>query len=154
MKQTDCTDEAKTSPSCLCVFVCGGGRNGREAGDRIEAGTKLYICSASCFIQASHPSLFILQIPRRNCSFANIVRKYYSRCAFKTLELCSNILQSHNQKAVVNMLDALRVIFIVLWSIFRPSDQGLSWVFFPTLHDWLRTFAPLSRPIRSKKKSN
>lgn len=156
MKQTDCTDEAKTSPSCLCVFVCGGGGggNGREAGDRIEAGTKLYICSASCFIQASHPSLFILQIPRRNCSFANIVRKYYSRCAFKTLELCSNILQSHNQKAVVNMLDALRVICIVLWSIFRPSDQGLSWVFFPTLHDWLRKFAPLSRPIRSKKKSN
>ena len=52
MKQTDCTDEAKTSPSCLCVFVCGGGGggNGREAGDRIEAGTKLYICSASCFI--------------------------------------------------------------------------------------------------------
>ena len=52
MKQTDCTDEAKTSPSCLCVFVCGGGGggNGREAGDRIEAGTELYICSASCFI--------------------------------------------------------------------------------------------------------
>ena len=52
MKQTDCTDEAKTSPSCLCVFVCGGGGggNGREAGDRIEAGTKLCICSASCFI--------------------------------------------------------------------------------------------------------
>ena len=52
MKQTDCTDEAKTSPSCLCVFVCegGGGGDGREAGDRIEAGTKLYICSASCFI--------------------------------------------------------------------------------------------------------
>ena len=54
MKQTDCTDEAKTSPSCVCVcvFVCGvgGGGDGREAGDRIEAGTKLYICSASCFI--------------------------------------------------------------------------------------------------------
>lgn len=61
MKRTDCTDEAKTSPSCVCVFVCGGGGgereggngrggNGREAGDRIEAGTKLYICSASCFI--------------------------------------------------------------------------------------------------------
>lgn len=52
MKQTDCTDEAKTSPSCVCVFVFGGGGggNGREAGDRIEAGTKLYICSASCFI--------------------------------------------------------------------------------------------------------
>ena len=156
MKKTDCTDEAKASPSCVCVFVCGGGGggDGREAGDRIEAGTKLCICSASCFIQASHPSLFILQIPRRNCSFANIVRKYCSRCAFKTLELCSNILQSHNQKAVVNMLDALRVICTVLWSIFRPSDQGLSWVFFPTLHVWLRKFAPLSRPIRSKKKSN
>ena len=28
MKQTDCTDEAKTSPSCLCVFVCGGGGGG------------------------------------------------------------------------------------------------------------------------------
>ena len=52
MKQTDCTDEAKASPSCVCVFVCGGGGggNGREAGDRIEAGTKLVICSASCFI--------------------------------------------------------------------------------------------------------
>ena len=71
MKRTDCTDEAKTSPSCVCVFVCGGGGggtgggeregrereggngrggNGREAGDRIEAGTKLYVCSASCFI--------------------------------------------------------------------------------------------------------
>ena len=49
MKQTDCTDEAKTSPSCVCVCVClcvgvGGGGNGREAGDRIEVGTKLYIC--------------------------------------------------------------------------------------------------------------
>lgn len=52
------------------------------------------------------------------------------------------------------MLDALRVICTVLWSIFRPSDQGLSWVFFPTLHVWLRKFAPLSRPIRSKKKAN
>ena len=31
MKRTDCTDEAKTSPSCVCVFVCGGGGgNGRE----------------------------------------------------------------------------------------------------------------------------
>lgn len=52
MKQTDCTDEAKTSPSCVCVCLCVGvgGGNGREAGDRIEAGTKLYICSASCFI--------------------------------------------------------------------------------------------------------
>lgn len=30
MKRTDCTDEAKTSPSCVCVFVCGGGGgNGR-----------------------------------------------------------------------------------------------------------------------------
>ena len=49
MKQTDCTDEAKTSPSCVCVCVCvcvwgWGGGNGREAGDRIEVGTKLYIC--------------------------------------------------------------------------------------------------------------
>ena len=48
MKQTDCTDEAKTSPSCVCVCVClcvgVGGGEGREAGDRIEVGTKLYIC--------------------------------------------------------------------------------------------------------------
>ena len=46
MKQTDCTDEAKTSPSCVCVCLCVGvgGGNGREAGDRIEVGTKLYIC--------------------------------------------------------------------------------------------------------------
>ena len=28
MKQTDCTDEAKTSPSCVCVFVFGGGGGG------------------------------------------------------------------------------------------------------------------------------
>lgn len=32
MKQTDCTDEAKTSPSCVCVFVCGGGGGEREGG--------------------------------------------------------------------------------------------------------------------------
>ena len=28
MKQTDCTDEAKTSPSCVCVFLCVGGGGG------------------------------------------------------------------------------------------------------------------------------
>lgn len=157
MKQTDCTDEAKTSPSCVCVCLCvgvGGGGTGGKRGTGLKRGRSYIFALCLASFQASHPSLFILQIPRRNCSFANIVRKYCSRCAFKTLELCSNILQSHNQKAVVNMLDALRVICIVLWSIFRPSDQGLSWVFFPTLHDWLRKFAPLSRPIRSKKKSN
>ena len=33
MKQTDCTDEAKTSPSCVCVFVCGGGGGEREGGN-------------------------------------------------------------------------------------------------------------------------
>ena len=36
MKQTDCTDEAKTSPSCLCVFVCGGGGGG--GGEREGSG--------------------------------------------------------------------------------------------------------------------
>ena len=34
MKQTDCTDEAKTSPSCVCVFVCGGGGGGTGGGER------------------------------------------------------------------------------------------------------------------------
>lgn len=47
------------------------------------------------------------------------------------------------------MLDALRVICIVLWSIFRPSDQGSSDRASDRPSD-----QPLSRPIRSKKKSN
>ena len=36
MKQTDCTDEAKTSSSCVCVcvFVCGGGGGGGTGGKR------------------------------------------------------------------------------------------------------------------------
>ena len=39
MKQTDCTDEAKTSPSCVCVCLCvgvGGGGTGGKRGTGLK----------------------------------------------------------------------------------------------------------------------
>ena len=41
MKQTDCTNEAKTSPSCVCVFVCGGGGGNGRGGTGGKRGTGL-----------------------------------------------------------------------------------------------------------------
>lgn len=41
MKQTDCTNEAKTSPSCVCVCLCvgvGGGGTGGKRGTGLKRG--------------------------------------------------------------------------------------------------------------------
>ena len=52
MKQTDCTNEAKTSPSCVCVCLCvgvGGGGTGGKRGTGLKRGRSYIfaLCLAS-----------------------------------------------------------------------------------------------------------
>ena len=86
MKQTDCTDEAKTSPSCVCVCVCvclcvgvGGGGTGGKRGTGLKWGRSYIFASFRLLILLSLYCRYQEEIVRLRTLLGNTTPAAHSR---------------------------------------------------------------------------
>lgn len=82
MKQTDCTDEAKTSPSCVCVCLCvgvGGGGTGGKRGTGLKWGRSYIFASFRLLIVLSLYCRYQEEIVRLRTLLGNTAPAAHSR---------------------------------------------------------------------------
>lgn len=82
MKQTDCTDEAKTSPSCVCVCLCvgvGGGGTGGKRGTGLKWGRSYIFASFRLLILLSLYCRYQEEIVRLRTLLGNTAPAAHSR---------------------------------------------------------------------------